>query len=52
MNPWYSYVKAQVETHFVSLEIVLTLMQDRCTICMERTIGLEINMDEPDGTPS
>jgi hypothetical protein len=32
--------EAQVEA--VQLEIVLILMQDRCTLCAERTIGLEI----------
>ena len=32
-------------------EIVLILMQDRCTVCVERTIGLDIVLDAPDGTP-
>ena len=36
----------------VRLEIVLILTQDRCTVCAERTIGLEIILDAPDGTPS
>jgi hypothetical protein len=31
------------------LEIVLILMQDRCTICAECTIGSEIVLDAPDG---
>ena len=35
----------------VNLEIVLILMQDRCTVCAERTIGLEIILDAPDATP-
>jgi hypothetical protein len=35
----------------VSLEIVLILTLDRCRICAERTIGLEIILDEADGTP-
>jgi len=35
----------------VCLEIVLTSMQDRCTICAKRTIGSEISLDAPDGTP-
>jgi predicted RNA-binding protein with PUA domain len=35
----------------VCLEIVLILMKDRCTVCGERTIGLEIILDAPDGTP-
>jgi len=30
---------------------VLILMQDRCTVCMEHTISLEINLDALDGTP-
>ena len=35
----------------VRLEIVLLLMQDRCMVCAERTIGLEIGLDAADGTP-
>jgi hypothetical protein len=35
----------------VCLEIVLTLTQDRCTVCVERSIGSEIILDTPDGTP-
>ena len=35
----------------VCLEIVLILTQDRCTVCAERTIGSEIILDAPDGTP-
>ena len=35
----------------VNLEIVLILMQDRCMVCAERTIGSEIVLDAPDGTP-
>ena len=31
----------------VRLEIVLTLTQDRCTDCVERTIGLEIILMHP-----
>jgi len=34
----------------VCLEIVLSLTQDRCTVRAERTIGLEIILDAPDGT--
>jgi hypothetical protein len=33
------------------LEIVLTLMRDTYTVCAEHTIGLEIILDTPDGTP-
>jgi hypothetical protein len=35
----------------VHLETVLLLEQDRCTVCAERTIGLEIVSDAPNGTP-
>ena len=33
------------------LDIVLILMQDRYTDCMECTICSKINLDAPDGTP-
>jgi hypothetical protein len=36
----------------VYLEIVLIVTQDRCTVCVERTIGSKIVLDTPDGTPS
>ena len=32
-------------------EIVLILVQDRFMVCAEDTIGLEIILDPPDGTP-
>ena len=32
-----------------SLEIVFLSLQDRCTVCAKRTIGLEIVLDAPDG---
>jgi hypothetical protein len=32
--------------------LVLMLMQDRCTVCVERTIGSKIILYSPDGTPS
>jgi hypothetical protein len=34
----------------VCLEIVLILMEDRCMVCAERTMGLEIVLDTTDGT--
>jgi hypothetical protein len=34
----------------VRLEIVLILMQDRCTDCIEHTISLEIILDAADVT--
>ena len=44
--------KARVEYLIsVNLEIVLILMQDRCTVCAEHTIGSEIVLDAPGGTP-
>ena len=43
--------EAQVEAHFGLSGIVLILMQDRCTFCVERSIGLEIVLYAPDGTP-
>ena len=44
--------EVQVEAHFGLLDIVLILTQDRCTVCVKRTIGSEIILDAPDGTPS
>jgi hypothetical protein len=35
----------------VRLEKVLVLVQDRCMVCTERTIGLESILDTLDGTP-
>jgi hypothetical protein len=43
--------EAQAKARFEHLEIVLILLLDRCTICAEHTIGSEIIMDAPDGTP-
>jgi predicted RNA-binding protein with PUA domain len=34
----------------VCLEIELTLTQDRCTVCAERTVGSEIILDAPKGS--
>jgi hypothetical protein len=33
------------------LETVLVLVHDRSMVCAERTTGLEIVLDAPDGTP-
>ena len=44
--------EAQVEYLIsVRLDTVLILTQDRCKVCAERTIGSEIILDAPDGTP-
>ena len=40
-----------VESRSVRLEMVLVLVQDRCTVCAEHTIGSEIILYAPDGTP-
>ena len=48
---WYSLVKRLMwNLGSICLEIVLILMQDRCTVCMEHTICSEINLDTTDGT--
>ena len=35
----------------VHLEMVLVLVQDRCMVCAKRTIGSEIVLHAPNGTP-
>jgi hypothetical protein len=35
----------------VCLETVLVSVQDKCTVCAKCTIGSEIVLDAPDGTP-
>ena len=37
-----------VSVHF---DIVLVLVQERCTVGAKHTIGSEIVLDQPDGTP-
>jgi hypothetical protein len=36
----------------VCLEIVLISMRDRYMVCVECTLGSEIVLDRPDGTPT
>jgi hypothetical protein len=49
---WYSLVtRLELKLILVRLEIVLILMQDSCIVCAERTIGSEIILDAPNGTP-
>jgi len=43
--------EAKVETRFGLSDIVLILTQDRCTVCVKCTIGSEIVLDAPIGTP-
>ena len=40
-----------VKSRLVHLEMVLVLVQDRCTVCAKRTIGSDIILDAPDGPP-
>ena len=43
--------EAQVVARFSPFGDSVILTQDRCTVCAERTIGSEIVLDAPDGTP-
>jgi hypothetical protein len=51
--------EAQVEARFnlfgdsanLDARLVLILMQDWCMVCAKHTIGLEIVLDAPNGTP-
>jgi hypothetical protein len=36
----------------VYIEIVLVSAQEMCTVCAERTIGMEIILGATDGTPT
>ena len=49
---WYSNVtRVKWRLVLVHLKIVLTSKQDRCAVCVKHTIGSEISLDAPDGTP-
>ena len=48
---WYFGEEAQWKLGLICLEIVQILMQDRCMVCKEHNICLEINLDAPNGTP-
>jgi hypothetical protein len=49
---WYSQVAwIKWKIIFMCLEIVLISKQDRCMVCADCTIGLEIILDAPDSTP-
>ena len=41
----------QVEPRFDPFGDVLVSVQDKCTVCATCTIGSEIILDAPDGTP-
>ena len=40
-----------VESHFGPFGYSVVPVQDRCTVCAKCTIGLDIVLDAPDGTP-
>ena len=44
--------EAKVEAHFGPFGDNANLEADRCMVCAERTIGSEIILDVPDGTPT
>ena len=44
--------EAQVEARFGPFGDSANLDIDRCMVCAERTIGSEIVLDAPDGTPT
>jgi hypothetical protein len=44
--------EAQVGASFVPLEMVVNLIQDGCMVCAKHTIGSEIILDTPNGTPN
>ena len=41
----------QVESRSVYLEMVFVLVQEWCMVCTKPTIGSDILLDAPDGTP-
>ena len=43
--------ETQVEARFGLFGDSANLMQHRCTVCVEHTIGSEIIFDAPDGIP-
>jgi hypothetical protein len=40
-----------VESRFGQSKMVLVSMQERCMACAKRTIGSEVILEAPDGTP-
>ena len=40
-----------VESHSVRLEVLLVLVQERYVVCAKHTIGSDILLDAPDGSP-
>jgi hypothetical protein len=51
-NGWKSQVtRLKWKLISVRLEIMLILIQDRCTVCAKRTVASETVFDAPNGTP-
>ena len=49
---WYSKVMyVELKLVLVRLGIMFVSARDRCMVCAERTIGSEIILAAPDGTP-
>ena len=48
---YYKVMRLKWKLNSVCLEIVLILTQVRCTVCAKHTIGPEIILDAPNGTP-
>jgi hypothetical protein len=49
---WYSKLtRLKWKLVLIHLEIVLILTQDRCMVCVEYSISLEVILDAPGGTP-
>jgi hypothetical protein len=49
---WYTLVTClKWQLDLICYETVLILMHDRCSVCIKRTIGSEIVLYAPDGTP-
>jgi hypothetical protein len=46
-----SVMRLKCKLGSVCLEIVLLLLQDWCTVCVEHTVGSKIVLEAPDGTP-
>jgi hypothetical protein len=42
--------EAPLQARFGPFRVII-LTQDQCRVCTERTIGSEIILDAPDGTP-
>jgi hypothetical protein len=42
---------AHLESRFGTFGDAISVVQDSCTVCAKRTIGSEIVLDAPSGTP-